>query len=98
MTAQNAPGRADRGTRRAEPIDREDNVRPRKLGHVVLGSTDLEASERFFTDGIGFKVSDSIAGAASFLRCSTDHHNVLVQAAPVSFLHHTSRTSRRPCP
>jgi catechol 2,3-dioxygenase-like lactoylglutathione lyase family enzyme len=90
VIAQNAPGRADRRTGRAEPIDREDNVRPRKLGHVVLGSTDLEASERFFTDGVGFKVSDSIAGAASFLRCSTDHHNLLVQAAPVSFLHHTS--------
>ncbi len=27
---------------------------------------------------------------ASFLRCSTDHHNVLVQQAPVSYLHHTS--------
>ena len=90
VIAQNAPGRADRGAGRAEPIDRRDDVRPRKLGHVVLGSTDLEASERFFTEGVGFKVSDSIAGAASFLRCSTDHHNVLVQAAPVSFLHHTS--------
>jgi catechol 2,3-dioxygenase-like lactoylglutathione lyase family enzyme len=88
--AQNAPGRADRGTGRAEPIDREDDVRPRKLGHVVLGSTDLEASERFFIKGIGFKVSDTIGGAASFLRCSTDHHNLLVQAAPVPFLHHTS--------
>jgi catechol 2,3-dioxygenase-like lactoylglutathione lyase family enzyme len=88
--AQNAPGRPDRGTSRAEPILRETPVRPRKLGHVVLGSTDLEASERFFIQGVGFKVSDTIAGAASFLRCSTDHHNLLVQAAPVGFLHHTS--------
>jgi hypothetical protein len=24
------------------------------------------------------------------MRCSPDHHNVLVQAAPVNFLHHTS--------
>jgi len=24
------------------------------------------------------------------MRCSTDHHNVLVLAAPVNFLHHTS--------
>jgi catechol 2,3-dioxygenase-like lactoylglutathione lyase family enzyme len=87
---QNAPGRADRGTRRAEAIDRADDVRPRKLGHVVLGSTDLEASERFFIKGVGFKVSDTIGGAASFLRCSSDHHNLLVQAAPIPFLHHTS--------
>jgi catechol 2,3-dioxygenase-like lactoylglutathione lyase family enzyme len=87
---QNAPGRPDRGTGRAEPILRESLVRPRKLGHVVLGSTDLEASERFFIQGVGFKVSDTVPDAASFLRCSADHHNLLVQAAPTPFLHHTS--------
>jgi catechol 2,3-dioxygenase-like lactoylglutathione lyase family enzyme len=88
--SQNAPGRTDRQTARAEPIERENPVRPRKLGHVVLGSTNLAASERFFIQGVGFKVSDSIADAASFLRCSTDHHNLLVQSAPIPFLHHTS--------
>lgn len=88
--AANAPGQNDRGTTRADAVLREDPVRPRKLGHVVLGSTDVDASQRFFIDGVGFKVSDSIAGLGAFLRCSTDHHNVLVQAAPVAFLHHTS--------
>ena len=29
-------------------------------------------------------------GLAAFMRCSTDHHNVLVQQAPVPYLHHTS--------
>jgi catechol 2,3-dioxygenase-like lactoylglutathione lyase family enzyme len=86
----NGPGHLDRKTSRAEAILRDGPVRPRKLGHVVLGTTDLEASERFFIDGVGFKVSDTIAGLASFLRCSTDHHNLLVQPAPVPFLHHTS--------
>jgi len=43
-----------------------------------------------FTDGLGFKVSDRIKGVGAFMRCSTDHHNVLVLGAPVSFLHHTS--------
>jgi catechol 2,3-dioxygenase-like lactoylglutathione lyase family enzyme len=90
VIAQNAPGRPDRGTSRAEPILRENPVQPRKLGHVVLGSTELEASERFFIQGVGFKVSDKVPDAASFLRCSTDHHNLLVQAAPIPFLHHTS--------
>jgi hypothetical protein len=75
---------------RAGAVLREEPVRPRKLGHVVVGSTDLEASERFFIEGIGFKVSDTVAGLASFLRCSTDHHNLLVQAAPIPLLHHTS--------
>jgi catechol 2,3-dioxygenase-like lactoylglutathione lyase family enzyme len=86
----NGPGRTDRTTRRADAVLRESPVRPRKLGHVVLGSTDLDASQRFFIEGIGFKVSDTIAGLASFLRCSTDHHNLLIQPAPVPLLHHTS--------
>jgi len=89
-SAFNAPGRLDRTTQRADTVLREHRVRPRKLGHVVLGSTDLPASQRFFIEGLGFKVSDTIAGLASFLRCSTDHHNLLVQAAPVPLLHHTS--------
>ena len=63
---------------------------PRKLGHAVLGSTDPQATMSFFTDGLGFKISDRIKGVGAFMRCSTDHHNVLVLAAPVSFLHHTS--------
>ncbi|MET0135668.1 MAG: VOC family protein [Kibdelosporangium sp.] len=86
----NGPGRVDRPGARADGVLREGPVRPRRLGHVVLGSTDQEASQRFFTEGLGFKVSDTVPGLAAFLRCSTDHHNVLVQQAPVQFLHHTS--------
>jgi len=88
--ATNGPGRAGRGSNRADAVLRDGAVRPRKLGHVVLGSTDLASSQRFFIEGIGFKISDTVAGLASFLRCSTDHHNLLVQAAPVPLLHHTS--------
>src|SRR6266851_6724037 len=65
VIAQNAPGRPDRGTSRAEPIVRTNPVRPRKLGHVVLGSVELEASEKFFIQGVGFKVSDRVPDAAS---------------------------------
>ncbi|MFG2004352.1 VOC family protein [Spirillospora sp. NPDC048911] len=86
----NGPGRVSRANGRAPGVLRETPVRPRKLGHVVMGSTDHEASRRFFTEGIGLKVSDEVPGVAAFLRCSTDHHNVLVQPAPVPFLHHTS--------
>jgi catechol 2,3-dioxygenase-like lactoylglutathione lyase family enzyme len=88
--ATNGPGRNDRIGARADAVLREGQVRPRKLGHAVLGSTDQPASQRFFTDGIGFKISDRVVGHAAFMRCSTDHHNVLVQQAPISFLHHTS--------
>lgn len=86
----NTPGVITRENTRADAVLRENPVRPRKLGHVVLGSTDREASQRFFTEGVGLKVSDTIEGIAAFMRCSTDHHNILVQGAPISMLHHTS--------
>lgn len=86
----NGPGSHQRLNDRAACVLRDQPVRPRKLGHAVLGSTDLETTERFFIDGIGFKISDTVGGLAAFLRCSTDHHNLLVQRAPVDFLHHTS--------
>ncbi|MGW5610538.1 VOC family protein [Streptomyces sp. NPDC003753] len=89
-TAYNGPGRTDRGTGRAPGILREGRVRPRKLGHVVIGSTDQEASQRFFAEGIGLKISDEVPGLSSFMRCSTEHHNILVSSAPVNFVHHTS--------
>jgi Glyoxalase/Bleomycin resistance protein/Dioxygenase superfamily len=86
----NGPGSATRVGARADGVLRDNRVHPRKLGHVVLGSTDHEGSQRFFVDGLGFKVSDSVPGVATFMRCSSDHHNVLIQPAPVAFLHHTS--------
>jgi catechol 2,3-dioxygenase-like lactoylglutathione lyase family enzyme len=89
-TPYNGPGRVERPDDRAPGFSRPDRVRPRKLGHAVLGSTDPDRSMAFFIDGLGFKVSDRIKGAGAFMRCSTDHHNVLVLGAPVNFLHHTS--------
>jgi catechol 2,3-dioxygenase-like lactoylglutathione lyase family enzyme len=89
-TPYNGPGRLDRPGTRAPGLVRADRVRPRKLGHAVLGSTDHQATMAFFVDGLGFKVSDRIKDVGAFMRCSTDHHNVLVLGAPVSFLHHTS--------
>lgn len=89
-TPYNGPGRVERPDTRAPGILRDGPVRPRKLGHLVIGSTDQAATQRFFTEGIGLKISDVVPSIAAFMRCSTDHHNILVQQAPVNFLHHTS--------
>jgi catechol 2,3-dioxygenase-like lactoylglutathione lyase family enzyme len=88
--AFNGPGLPQRSGRRAEGVMRKALVRPNRLGHAVLGTTNLEASTAFFVSGLGFKVSDYISDKGAFLRCSSEHHNVLVLAAPVNFLHHTS--------
>jgi catechol 2,3-dioxygenase-like lactoylglutathione lyase family enzyme len=82
--------RLARNGARAEGVLRTAPVRPSRLGHAVLGTTDLHASKAFFVDGLGFKISDEMKGQAAFLRCSQDHHNVLIQRAPVNFLHHTA--------
>jgi catechol 2,3-dioxygenase-like lactoylglutathione lyase family enzyme len=89
--ALNAPGRTDRLNARSRAALSTPPAPPRKLSHVVIGSPDAPASRRFFVEGVGFRVSDEVpAVGASFLRCSTDHHNLLVQPAPVAFLHHTA--------
>ena len=53
----------------------------RKIGHVVLNVSDLEASVRFYTELLGLSVSDRypdtmVPGGMVFLRCHTDHHGV----------------------
>lgn len=65
--AYNQPGRINRPEARAPGILREGKVRPRKLGHVVIGSIDQATSQRFFTDGFGLKVSDQVRDAAAFI-------------------------------
>lgn len=86
----NGPGRVERQNERAPGGEQTGTVQPRKLGHVVLGSTDVEASERLFLDILGFEVSDTIRKVGKFMRCSSDHHNLMVSNAPGPFLHHTS--------
>lgn len=88
-TPYNWPGHVER-LGRAPGVLRTTPVSPRKLGHVVIGTVNLQATMSFFTEGLGFKVSDYIGDKGAFMRCSTDHHNVLALAAPVNFLHHTS--------
>jgi catechol 2,3-dioxygenase len=59
-----------------------------RLGHVVLMVSDLEHSVTFYTQVLGFKVSDVYSedlqpGGFAFLRCNTDHHAIaLVGAGP----------------
>jgi catechol 2,3-dioxygenase len=69
----------------------------RKIGHVVLNVTDLEASVRFYTEVLGLRVSDRypdsmVPGGMVFMRVTTDHHGVALvggaSAAERSSLNH----------
>ncbi len=53
----------------------------RKIGHVVLRVRDIARSTAFYTDVLGFRVSDvypetMMPGGMVFLRCNADHHGV----------------------
>src|ERR1700753_2623607 len=54
----NTPGHTERPNTRAPGVLRETPVQPRKLGHVVLGSTDQDGSQRPFTRGLGVQVRE----------------------------------------
>ncbi len=58
-----------------------------KIGHVALYVTDLERSARFYTEVLGFSISDvyggdTMAGGAVFLRCNADHHGIALFPLP----------------
>jgi catechol 2,3-dioxygenase-like lactoylglutathione lyase family enzyme len=49
---------------------------PTKVSHVVLNSPDLHATEAFYSEMLGFRLSDYYVDRMSFMRCSQDHHSI----------------------
>jgi catechol 2,3-dioxygenase-like lactoylglutathione lyase family enzyme len=86
----NTPGRTPRPGGRAPAIFDQGPAQPRKLGHVLYGTPDLEGSMRFLQDVLGFWLSDISPNVIAFLRCSEDHHNVGLIGSPIPFFHHSS--------
>ena len=85
----NSPGHIQRTmTRGAPPADM--NAAPRKLGHVLLFTPDTERMMRFYTQTLGLKLSDRSGDFITFLRCSTDHHNLALLKSEKPGFHHGS--------
>jgi catechol 2,3-dioxygenase-like lactoylglutathione lyase family enzyme len=59
-----------------------------KVGHVVLNVSDMERAVAFYTQVLGFSISDvypdsMVPGGMVFMRCNPDHHGVaLVGSMP----------------
>jgi catechol 2,3-dioxygenase-like lactoylglutathione lyase family enzyme len=53
---------------------------PRSLGHIVLYVPDLDRARDFYTERLGFRVTDSYRDRSCFLRAqgSHDHHNLFL--------------------
>lgn len=74
----------DRGGKR--DIDRWEGI-PIRISHIVLHSPDHQAAVRFFTDVLGFKVSDWLGDFMCFLRCNSAHHRLAVLPGPPCLNH-----------
>ncbi|NCP18971.1 MAG: oxidoreductase [Erythrobacter sp.] len=60
---------------------------PVKISHIVLHSPDHQAMAKFFTDVLGFKVSDWLGDFMCFLRCNEAHHRIALLPGPPCLNH-----------
>jgi catechol 2,3-dioxygenase-like lactoylglutathione lyase family enzyme len=68
-------------------------VRPRRLGHVLMFTPDVARAVRFYTDVLGMRLSDTVAGdMIAFLRTSgdSDHHVLALAHSTHGGFHHAS--------
>jgi len=80
-TASNAPGSHQRINQRSPVHER---AFPINIGHVVVFVSDFQAMRSFYTEKLGFAVSDEYPGHGVFMRCQKvgDHHNLFVLNRP----------------
>ena len=65
--------------RAPEPLShpyQKNGIVPHKLGHIAFHVSDVQAATKFYTDVLGFRVSDWMGDFFSFLRCGVDHHSI----------------------
>jgi len=63
-------------------------VDPLKLNHVVLNTPDIDRAVDFYTDILGFKVSDWSEHQMAFLRCNKRHHSISFNQASYASVNH----------
>jgi catechol 2,3-dioxygenase-like lactoylglutathione lyase family enzyme len=77
---------SDVAQRRARDVGPLEPV-PVRISHVVLHSPDHQAMVRFFTDVLGFRISDWLGDFMCFLRCNEWHHRVAMLPGPPCLNH-----------
>ncbi len=56
-------------------------VKPKRIGHLVLNVRDVEASEKFYTELLGFEISMR-RPKRTFLTCGRIHHDLALFEVP----------------
>lgn len=89
----NAPGHCNRFNKGAlPPKSTIPVIRPRKLGHVLLFTPDVEGAFTFLEQVFGMKLSDRAGDGVAFVHCpgGSDHHVIAFAKAPAVGFHHAS--------
>lgn len=69
----------------------DERPRPRRLGHMLIFSTNLDASQEFYARTLGLRLSDRIRGMATFMNSGPgDHHVFGFVPGTHPGLHHSS--------
>jgi catechol 2,3-dioxygenase-like lactoylglutathione lyase family enzyme len=87
----NNPGHVERRGTRGFPA-RDTVVKPRRLGHLLSFTTDIEAKIEFYTRVLGMKLSDRAQDMVAFFHVpgGSDHHVLAFLAAERLGFHHAS--------
>ena len=63
-------------------------VEPRSICHIVVNTPDIERISNFYTNMLGFRISDWSGQQMAFLRTESKHHNISFNAAPHVSVNH----------
>ena len=63
-------------------------VQPRKLGHVTLLVDDCKRTAEFYSEVLGFRISDWVDDIFLWMRCNPDHHGLAFAKAGFVKMHH----------
>src|SRR4029453_9546042 len=81
-----------RGSGAAPARSKAPRVRPRRLSHVLLFTSDVARSHRFHADALGLRLSDHSGDGIAFMHGahSSDHHMLAFAKSDGPGLHHSS--------
>jgi catechol 2,3-dioxygenase-like lactoylglutathione lyase family enzyme len=87
-----APVMPTPGKGAAPSRSRAGRVRPQRLSHILMFSSDVPRSVRFYTEALGLRLSDHSADIIAFLHGAhaSDHHLVAFAKSGGPGLHHSS--------
>jgi catechol 2,3-dioxygenase-like lactoylglutathione lyase family enzyme len=85
---------ADGEGREHRRIEERESI-PVRLSHVVLNGTDPDRTAQWYSDVLGFRLTDTLAGTEmgtvmNFMRCNPRHHSLAFARGPHVSLHHVS--------